>query len=163
MKRSLPSLAFLLALPLTLFSQTSSQNVSQPSAPSFTQPAFGQKLHVRGIPNAGKISEVLYRGAQPREVGLSELKILGINTIVDLRGEDRKNQLGAPARRSLGHAFCPDPRQFLVSSHRRTACPISLSPPRQSGAQDLRALPLWRGSHRRLHRRLSRCFREMDC
>ncbi|SRR6266849_2528763 len=90
MKRSLPSLAFLLALPLTLFSQTSSQNVSQPSAPSFTQPAFGQKLHVRGIPNAGKISEVLYRGAQPREVGLSELKILGINTIVDLRGEDRE-------------------------------------------------------------------------
>ena len=90
MKRTLPTLAFLLALPLALLSQTSSQTVSQPSAPSFTQPAFGQKLHVRGIPNAGKISEVLYRGAQPREVGLSELKILGINTIVDLRGEDRE-------------------------------------------------------------------------
>lgn len=32
----------------------------------------------------------MYRGAQPREVGLSELKILGITTIVDLRGEDRE-------------------------------------------------------------------------
>ncbi len=30
----------------------------------------------------------MYRGAQPREVGLSELKLLGITTIVDLRGED---------------------------------------------------------------------------
>ena len=32
----------------------------------------------------------MYRGAQPREVGFSELKILGITTIVDLRGEDRE-------------------------------------------------------------------------
>jgi len=38
--------------------------------------------------------------------GLSELKILGITTIVDLRGEDReKNSLGAPARRIPGHAL----------------------------------------------------------
>jgi len=90
MKRALSPLTILFALPLSLFSQSSSQTVSQPSAPTFTQPAFGQKLHIPGIPNAGKISEVLYRGAQPREVGLSELKILGINTIVDLRGEDRE-------------------------------------------------------------------------
>src|SRR5216684_7817529 len=69
MKRILPSLAFLLALPLPLFPQTPAQSVSQPSAPSFVQPAFGQKLRINGIPNAGKISEVLYRGAQPREVG----------------------------------------------------------------------------------------------
>src|SRR5258708_18126498 len=90
MKRILPSLAFLLALALPLFPQTPAQSVSQPSAPSFVQPAFGQKLHINGISNAGKISEVFYRGAQPREVGLSELKILGITTVVDLRGEDRK-------------------------------------------------------------------------
>ena len=36
------------------------------------------------------INAVLYRGAQPREQGLSELKKLGITTIVDLRGEDRE-------------------------------------------------------------------------
>jgi len=90
MKRTLPTFAFLFALPLTVFSQTSSQTVSEPSAATFTQPVFGQKLRITGIPNGGKISEVLYRGAQPREVGLSELKILGITTIVDLRGEDRE-------------------------------------------------------------------------
>lgn len=53
------------------------------------QPAYGRKLHMAGIPNAGKITDALYRGAQPKEVGLSELKLLGITTIVDLRGEDR--------------------------------------------------------------------------
>src|SRR5579885_2321093 len=48
----------------------------------------GQKLHFASIPNAGKISSQLYRGAQPRPGGLAELKKLGITTIVDLRGED---------------------------------------------------------------------------
>ena len=41
-----------------------------------------------GIPNAGKITDQLYRGAQPRAGGLAHLKELGITTIVDLRGED---------------------------------------------------------------------------
>ena len=45
-------------------------------------------MKLRGIPNAGKISDSLYRGAQPREKGLPELKKLGITAIVDLRGED---------------------------------------------------------------------------
>ena len=83
MPRTLPSLAILLLLPLRLFLQTAT-----PTAAPVTQPAYGQKLHVAGIPNAGKITDRLYRGAQPKEVGLSELKMLGINTIVDLRAED---------------------------------------------------------------------------
>ena len=57
---------------------------------SSERPAFGQKLQLQGIPNAGKISDSLYRGAQPRERGLPELKKLGITTIVDLRSEDRE-------------------------------------------------------------------------
>ncbi len=84
MNRSLPSLAVLLVLPLHLFAQTA----APASAPPIAQPAYGQKLHLTGVPNAGKISDVLYRGAQPKEVGFSELKLLGITTIVDLRGED---------------------------------------------------------------------------
>jgi protein tyrosine/serine phosphatase len=52
--------------------------------------AYGQKLHIPGIRNSGKVTELLYRGAQPREQGLSELKKLGITTIVDLRGEGQE-------------------------------------------------------------------------
>ena len=51
--------------------------------------SYGQKLHVQGVPNAGKITDILYRGAQPREAGLTQLKAMGITTIVDLRLEDR--------------------------------------------------------------------------
>ena len=96
MKRTLPSLALFLVLPIPLFAQTVVPAPAAPasappaSAPSVIQPAHGQKLHITGIPKAGKITDVLYRGAQPNEVGLSELKMLGITTIIDLRAEDRE-------------------------------------------------------------------------
>jgi len=52
--------------------------------------AYGGRLNVPGVQNAGKISDSLYRGAQPKNgTGLAELKKLGITTIVDLRGDDR--------------------------------------------------------------------------
>lgn len=63
---------------------------AQPAAPAVTQAAYGEKLQLPGIHNAGKINDVLYRGAQPKEAGLTELKKLGVTTIVDLRGEDRQ-------------------------------------------------------------------------
>ena len=50
---------------------------------------LGEKIHFSGLPNLGKINEHLYRGAQPDERGLLELKKLGVTTIVDLRAEDR--------------------------------------------------------------------------
>lgn len=48
---------------------------------------YGEKLRLTAIPNAGKISDQLYRGAQPRKGGLEQLKKFGITTIVDLRSE----------------------------------------------------------------------------
>ena len=70
------------------------------------QSAHGQKLRIAGIHNAGKISDYLYRGAQPKETGLSELKKLGVTTIVDLRREDREKIAWERKRaESLGMRF----------------------------------------------------------
>ncbi len=90
MKRSLPALACFFLLSFPLFSQTPSPASAPAAAPAFPQPAHGEKINIPGIPNAGKITDILYRGAQPREVGFSELKLLGITAIIDLRGEDRE-------------------------------------------------------------------------
>jgi tyrosine-protein phosphatase SIW14 len=86
MKRALPLLAFLFLLPFGLFAQDHAISVAPPSA-SAAQLSYGTKLRVNGIHNAGKISDALYRGGQPQEQGLAELKKLGISTIVDLRGD----------------------------------------------------------------------------
>src|SRR5713101_7105166 len=102
MKRTLPSLVILLVLPLPLFAQTA----APVSAPPIMQSAHGQKLRIAGIHNAGKISDYLYRGAQPKETGLSELKKLGVTTIVDLRREDREKIAWERKRaESLGMRF----------------------------------------------------------
>lgn len=61
--------------------------MAQASAPAKTVPddAFGKKLELPGVPNAGRISDFLFRGAQPRVGGFAELKKLGVTTVVDLR------------------------------------------------------------------------------
>ena len=106
MKRTLPLLILFYFLPAHSFAQTQTAVPAQPSAPTATQPAFGKKLRVTGIHNAGKIKEFLYRGAQPREQGLTELKKLGITTIIDLRGEDPERlQWERRTAESLGMRF----------------------------------------------------------
>jgi protein-tyrosine phosphatase len=48
-------------------------------------PVAVERLSIHGVENAGKISDFLYRGAQPRGDGYAELKKLGISIVVDLR------------------------------------------------------------------------------
>ena len=82
------SRALLFLSPLAIFSPSApSQNVS----PSTISPLpRGEKLKLSGVPNAGKINNSLFRGAQPHSEGVEELKKLGITIIVDLRGENRE-------------------------------------------------------------------------
>lgn len=65
---------------------------AQSSAPATTAPimhsAYGERLKLPGVPNGGKIDDSLFRGAQPRQDGIEQLKNLGVTTIVDLRAED---------------------------------------------------------------------------
>jgi protein tyrosine/serine phosphatase len=49
--------------------------------------ASAEKLSLPGLPNAGKIGELLYRGAQPKSEGYTELKKLGVTTVLNLRDE----------------------------------------------------------------------------
>ncbi len=62
---------------------------SVPTPPAVARNSFGapaEELKIAGVPNAGRVSDVLFRGAQPSAQGLAELKKLGVTTIVDLRG-----------------------------------------------------------------------------
>jgi protein tyrosine/serine phosphatase len=84
----------IVALSLTLnsfavpFRQQTSFSTSSTSSVASAH-VVGQKISVPGVSNAGKISDSLYRGAQPNLAHLNELKKLGVTTIVDLRSESR--------------------------------------------------------------------------
>lgn len=57
------------------------------AAPPAGQFPVAQEISVPGISDFGKVNDFLYRGGQPKGEGVEELKKLGIDTIVDLRGE----------------------------------------------------------------------------
>src|SRR6266481_7742549 len=83
-----------------------------PVQPGTARASFGapaEKLKLAGVPRAGKISDVLFRGAQPSAQGLAELKKLGITTVVDLRGN--RGPVAAERRQveSLGMRFIDIP------------------------------------------------------
>ncbi|MBN2023412.1 MAG: dual specificity protein phosphatase family protein [Pirellulales bacterium] len=58
-----------------------------------TRPAkWAQPLEVEGVPNLHKVSDKLYRSAQPTAEGMKNLKEMGVKTVVTLRSfhSDRK-------------------------------------------------------------------------
>jgi len=85
---------------------------SAPAPPAIARASFGapaEKLKIVGVPNAGKISEALLRGAQPSPQGLVELKKLGVTTIVDLRGNRGPVARERAQAESLGMRFIDIP------------------------------------------------------
>jgi protein tyrosine phosphatase (PTP) superfamily phosphohydrolase (DUF442 family) len=114
---STPILALLLLSPCISFTQSlfSTSDDASNNAPSHSTSApatvsFAEKLSVRGVPNAGKVSEQLFRGAQPELEALGELKKLGITTIVSLRSESSHTRAAERARaESLGMRFVSIP------------------------------------------------------
>jgi protein tyrosine/serine phosphatase len=80
--------------------------------PGIARASFGapaEKIKIAGVSNAGKISEVLLRGAQPTAQGLVELKKLGVTTIVDLRGNRGPVARERAQAESLGMRFVDIP------------------------------------------------------
>lgn len=83
---SMPAIA--LAISLSGAAGVSAQTVAKAGTHSAITAGYGQKLHLNGVRNFGKVNNHLYRGAQPHGSALRELKNLGVTMIVDLRQED---------------------------------------------------------------------------
>lgn len=65
---------------------------SAPAAATWAQP-----VDRPGLPNFYKVSDDLYRGAQPTAEGVEQLKALGIKTIINLRSSDTDKNLSIPS------------------------------------------------------------------
>ncbi|HUL15247.1 MAG TPA: hypothetical protein VLV88_04565 [Terriglobales bacterium] len=79
--------ALLVSSPRVSFAQDAASSAT-PVLPA----RFGEKIAVPGLVNAGKISDSLFRGAQPRREAFVQLKQMGITMIVDLRAEDARKR-----------------------------------------------------------------------
>lgn len=65
---------------------TSDSTLVAPLAAAARPANWAQPVNLPGLPNLHKVSDQLYRGAQPEAAGVAQLKTLGIRTIVNLRG-----------------------------------------------------------------------------
>ena len=81
----------LLALLPGLIASASDAGTNRPSARAVP-------IALNGVPNLHKVSETLYRSAQPTVVGMQNLKKLGIKTIINVRtfhsDQDELNETG---------------------------------------------------------------------
>jgi len=71
---------FLLAVFLTASTSVCHEKTVRPEN-------WAQPLKVSGVPNLYRVSETLYRCAQPTAYGFKELEKLGIKTVINLRSE----------------------------------------------------------------------------
>jgi uncharacterized protein (TIGR01244 family) len=62
-------------------------------------------MEVPGLPNLHKVSDDLYRGAQPTAEGIEQLKKLGVKTVVNLRSSESDRKMLGDA----GLAYEPIP------------------------------------------------------
>jgi tyrosine-protein phosphatase SIW14 len=104
---SLTAMVASLCLPVVLIGCTrtaSPRSVPSQNAASVVS-APAEKLKIEGVHNAGKVSDVLFRGAQPTTKGLAALKKAGVTTIVDLRQEGLEVERERKLAESLGLHF----------------------------------------------------------
>ena len=66
---------------LVLLSMAYAVETSQPNCP----PHWAQPIQMKGVPNLYKVSDTLYRSAQPSAEGMRNLRAIGVETIVNLR------------------------------------------------------------------------------
>ena len=82
--------------------------LSRAQLPALVSPptSFAARVSLNGVHNAGKITDRLFRGAQPSPSALPQLKALGITTIVDLRrGSPQTSEDERHLAESLGLRF----------------------------------------------------------
>lgn len=79
-------------LPLTgsiivslFFAACASSQVRAQEAKARRPAEWAQPVSMSGLPNLHKVSDALYRGAQPEPEGFANLKAIGIKTVVNLR------------------------------------------------------------------------------
>ncbi len=77
---------------VALFAMVSADASQSAEAPSPRPDTWAQPVTTEGAPNLHKVSEALFRSAQPTAEGFQKLKELGIVTVVNLRSfnSDRK-------------------------------------------------------------------------
>jgi len=82
-KRQLFTFFVLILLLLLQYSNNTTEALGNPSKPRPEN--WATPIQKPGLPNLFKVSDTLYRGAQPDKIGFEELKKMGIKSVINFR------------------------------------------------------------------------------
>jgi len=115
--RSFPTLAFPLLLAITMCrgEERPHQPGSSASRPHlYRVRQYGQKRRIKGISDFGEVTPMLFRGAQPNKRGYEALAKMGVDIVVDTRGNRTKSEGKEVRRHGMQYVaipwHCPFPR-----------------------------------------------------
>jgi protein tyrosine phosphatase (PTP) superfamily phosphohydrolase (DUF442 family) len=126
------ALGAVVAFLLAACCQSTAPGAAQEQQATTTRPAnWAVPIQFPGLPNLHKVSDGLYRGAQPTAEGFRELKKLGIKTVVNLRSDhsdmDEMDNIGLEYVSIPMHAWHPEQEdlvQFLKVVTDPTKTPV---------------------------------------
>ena len=79
---------------------------------------YAKKVEVPGVEDFGEVTPFLYRGAQPSREGFARLSKMGVDIVVDLRG-DRKGERTTVTKLGMQYEpiswFCMRPKDALIA------------------------------------------------
>jgi tyrosine-protein phosphatase SIW14 len=107
--RIVPAVAFALLLSFAIYMDATPRQAGQQASPPADSPAaraIGIRWSAKGVPNFGKVTPSLYRGGLPSTEGMEALKKLGVEVVVDMRGENKNEEAEA---KKLGMRYIPIP------------------------------------------------------
>jgi tyrosine-protein phosphatase SIW14 len=110
-----------LAIPLLLaITMCPGEEPQQKGGRSASHPArpMGQKRKIKGIGNVGEVTPTLFRGAQPSHEGLEALAKMGIDIVVDARGNQSDSEGKEASRLGMQYVaipwHCPFPNDDVL-------------------------------------------------
>jgi len=110
-------LSYLIQIHLTDKDAFDFYNPNEPGAWDSIKENWVKRLELSGVPNFHKVSEKLYRGAQPTAEGMQQLKNLGVKTIVNLRSfhsdQDEIQDIGLDYEHIYMKTWHPEDKEVL--------------------------------------------------
>lgn len=96
-----------LLLGVTICGGQEQQPASNDISPVRAARVFGEKRKVTGVPNFGQVTPTLFRGAQPSEKGFDALAKMGVDIVVDARGDRTDSEGKEVSRRGMKYVAIP--------------------------------------------------------
>ena len=113
-------------------------NYQRQAKTTHAQNKWAERIELPGLPNLHKVSDDLYRSAQPTAEGMQQLEKLGVKTVINLRSLHSDRDEIKDTGLTYEHIY--------MTTERRSLCTVSMGPTAQGQCAQFIASPCRAGA-----------------